>query len=274
MTQEDSGGRWSSAWPDALAFALGLGVARVAGWTTTDLVWSLWLASLVVGYAMIVWTIVRPAMGMALAVSRDRAFTQRVLREHRGATIVGASALLLGGLLMLAFFTLHFGGFHYVHSQFLYTFFPLDAGEPGRVGMAGMAAYVDVAQRYWLFLPSAFLAERAGFLRQPELKDDLSVTASAIAARKAANAKMGGRMMAPYRNVVRMHGLIFFFALAHFARLDSFLVYAVVYGVYFFPWRLVKERRDQRRTGQACGAQAFSPGVYGTQGSKRPGDSM
>jgi hypothetical protein len=249
MTKEDLGGHWSSAWPDALAFALGLGVARLAGWTTADLVWSLWLSSLVVGYATIVWTIARPAMDIARGISRDRALTQQVLREHRGATIVGASALLLGGLFMLAFFTLHFGGFHYVHSQFLYTFFPLDAGESGRVGMADMAAYIDVAQRYWLFLPSAFLAERAGFLRPEPLKDDLSVTATAIAARKAANARRVSGAMAPYRNVVRMHGLIFFFAFAHFARVDSFLVYAVVYAVYFFPWRLVKKQGDQRDGG-------------------------
>ena len=47
-------------------------------------------------------------------------------------------------------------------------------------------------------------------------------------------------MLAPYRNVVRMHMLIFFFAFAHFAGLDSFVVYAVVYAVYFFPWRLVR----------------------------------
>jgi hypothetical protein len=37
-----------------------------------------------------------------------------------------------------------------------------------------------------------------------------------------------------------MHLLIFFFAFAHFARLESFAVYAVVYAVYFFPWRLVR----------------------------------
>jgi hypothetical protein len=33
-----------------------------------------------------------------------------------------------------------------------------------------------------------------------------------------------------------MHGLIFFFAFAHFARLDNFAVYVVVYAVYFFLW--------------------------------------
>lgn len=56
-------------------------------------------------------------------------------------------------------------------------------------------------------------------------------------------------MMAPYRNVLRMHGLIFFFAFAHVARADAFFVYAVVYAVYFFPWRLARRRRDQRDRG-------------------------
>lgn len=39
-------------------------------------------------------------------------------------------------------------------------------------------------------------------------------------------------MMEPYKNVVRMHMLIFFFVLAHFARLENFAVYATVYGVF------------------------------------------
>jgi len=67
------------------------------------------------------------------------------------------------------------------------------------------------------------------------------VTVEAIAARKFRNAKsgLGGGMMAPYKNVIRLHLLIFFFAGAHFLKLDSFLVYAVVYAVYFFPWRLL-----------------------------------
>jgi hypothetical protein len=251
MTQEDTRQSWFSAWPDVLAFVLGLGVAWIAGWTTTDLVWSLWLSSFVVGYSTIVWTIARPGIDIVRGASRDREFTRQVLAEHKGATALGISVFVLGGLVMLAFFTVHFGGFHYVHSQFLYTFFPLDGGEAGRVASAGMSTYLDVAARYWLFLPSAFLAERAGFLRAPALfKDDLSVTAAAIAARKAADASKGAAMVAPYRNVMRMHGLIFFFAFAHLARLDSFLVYAVVYAVYFFPWRLLKGRGDRGNRGR------------------------
>jgi hypothetical protein len=39
---------------------------------------------------------------------------------------------------------------------------------------------------------------------------------------------------------MRMHFLLFFFFFAHFAGLENFAVYAVVYAVYFFPWRLVR----------------------------------
>jgi hypothetical protein len=79
----------------------------------------------------------------------------------------------------------------------------------------------------------------------PAAKPDTAVTPEAIAARKAAIGKpgLGGDgMMAPYRNVVRLHLLIFFFAAASFAQLDNFIVYAVVSAVYFFPWRLLKRQ--------------------------------
>jgi hypothetical protein len=244
MTREYTTGRWASAWPDALAFVLGLSVARLAGWTTTDLVWSLWLSSFVVGYAMIVWMVVRPGLDIVRATRQDRDFRAKILGQPSGAVVAGATILLVGGLLALAFFTLHFGGFHYVHSQFLGAFFPIDGSG---AGTTGMSTYLEVARRYWHFLPSAFLAERSGFLKPRALvANDTSVTAAAIAARKAALAEKGSAMFAPYRNVMRMHVLIFFFAFAHVAGVDSFAVYAVVYAVYFFPWRLVRGERGER----------------------------
>ena len=241
-TRDNTGARWSTAWPDAVAFAFGLGLALIAGWTTTDLVWSLWLSSLVVGYAMIVWTILRPGVDILRGAMRERDLAAQALRDSKGGAIVVSSILVAGGLFALAFFSVHFGGFHYVHSQFLHGFFPLDGNPTADGRIPGGPDYAEVFRRYWTFLPAAFLAERAGFARAPRLtQDDLSVTAAAIAARKAANARKGGAMLAPYRNVLRMHFLIFFFAFAHFAHLDNFFVYTVVYAAYFFPWRLLKK---------------------------------
>ncbi len=236
---------WRSAWPDAAAFLLWLGLAWYEQWTATDLVWSLWLSSFVVGYATIVWTIARPGLEIARAMARfgnPPVITDSSGKQSTAPAAVALSLVVFGGLFLLAFFTIHFGGFHYVHSQFLMVFFPLHPG--AEHSMAGMSTYLEVLRRYWLFLPSAFIAERAMFMRQPRQRvPDVSVSAVAIAARKLANAKapMSG-MMEPYRNVMRMHFLIFFFAFAHFAKLENFAVYAVVYTVYFFPWRLVQNR--------------------------------
>lgn len=234
---------WADSWPDALAFAGGLALAWFNHWETKDLVWSLWLSSLMVGYAMIVWSIFGGAVFIGTKAWGDRAMLRGT---PKGPLAAGGAALLIGGLFLLAFFTVHFGMFHFVHSVFLNAFFPVEPGTRG----PSTALYWQVLTVYWPFVLVAAVAERQAFRLEPKTEEtsDVSVTVEAIAARKARNAKTGGMngMMAPYKNVVRLHLLIFFFAFAHFARLDSFLVYAVVYAVYFFPWRLVR-----RETGVA-----------------------
>lgn len=212
--------RWATAWPDAVAFTAGLGLAWWLGWNTTDLVWSLWLASLVVGYAMIGWGAFSPAM--------------LCFREGRSGA---AAVAIVGGLAMLAFFTVHFGIFHAVHAAFLNLFFPIDgSGEHPGANVAW-----EVVRRYGWFPPIAVLAERRGFRieRLPPEPPATSVKAADIDARKARQALGWTNVMMPYKNVVRMHLLIFFFAAARFLKLENFAVYAVVYAVYFFPWRLV-----------------------------------
>lgn len=222
-TDDEERSGWVSAWPDALAFVGGLALAWYAGWETADLVWSLWLSSLAVGYALIVWSIFSPVVRCQL--------------EGRAGAAVAA---LIGGLFMLAFFTVHFGMFHLVHSVFLNMFFPVG---PKTAGLFNFELYAEVVRRYWYFVPLALLAERQGFrlAAVPPAPPPTSVKAADIAARKARNAQFSpvANVAGPYKNVVRLHLLIFFFAGAHFAKLDSFLVYAVVYAVYFFPWRLL-----------------------------------
>ena len=87
---------------------------------------------------------------------------------------------------------------------------------------------------YWPFVLVAAVAERRAFLRPAPLL--IGPTANGGPAAK----NPGDTFMEPYKNVVRMHALIFFFAFAHFARLENFFVYAIVYAVYCFPWRLAK----------------------------------
>ena len=241
MSEPDaSSGKWTSAWPDVLAFAAGLALAWFGQWQTKDLVWSLWLSSLLVGYAMIVWMIFSPALFIAFKAWQDRAMLQG---QPVAPAAVGGAVYAVGGLFLLAFFTVHFGLFHYVHSVFLNGFFPM---LPGNRHEPDLALYSAVLAAYWPFVLVAAVAERSAF-RWPGSDTpapDTAVTPEAIAARKARNAMQGGMtgMMTPYKNVIRLHLLIFFFAFCSFAKVDNFAVYAVVYAVYFFPWRLMKKQ--------------------------------
>lgn len=232
----DQGG-WAAAWPDALAFTAGLALAWFNRWQTKDLVWSLWLSSLVVGYAMIVWSIFGPGVLIVTGAWSDRA---ELAGEPRGPMLAGGAILLAGGLFMLAFFTVHFGMFHLVHSVFLNSFFPVATG---KMAAPSFALYRQVFADYWPFVVVAAVAERQAFrLPDTAAAPDLSVKAADVNRRLGRSKDGFTGMMAPYRNVVRLHLLIFLFAFAHFATLDNFLVYAVVSAVYFFPWRLLKKR--------------------------------
>jgi hypothetical protein len=237
--------RWLDAWPDAVAFIAGLAVAWWAGWQTADLVWGLWLSSLLVGYTMILWAIFSPGLRIGRGVMND--WTQVAAEPLKSAA--GLTLITVAGLFMLAFFTVHFGGFHFVHSVFLNGFFPV-LPNAGRGDFPAFEVYQEVFRRYWLFVPLAFMAERSAF-RWPEEKGavspDIGVSADAIARRKnSSGLEAGGMMFAPYKNVVRLHLLIFFFAFAHFLKWENFAIYAVVYAVYFFPWRLLRKPADEK----------------------------
>lgn len=232
MAADNTLDNWLSSWPDAVGFVAVLSIAWWAGWNAGDLVWSLWLSSLVVGYSTIVWMIGQPTMEIARASWKERSLMDANPRTLKAFWLV----LLIGALFMLAFFTIHFGMFHYIHSQILISFFPISMGDGTvQARSAGMSTYVEIARRYWPALPSAFLAHRAAFLRKPlSLDRDLSLASF------GRDNKVRDLVTEPYRNVMRMHMLIFFFFFAHFLKFENFAVYAVVYAVYFFPWRLLR----------------------------------
>ena len=201
--------RWVQAWPDALAFGVGLALAWCNDWQTKDLVWSLWLSSLLVGYSMIVWDIFgAPVTGLKVAIGGA---------QPANIPVTFSLVILAGRLFVLAFFTVHFGMFHLVHAAILNGFFPV---LPGSHGFPGLHQFAQLLHDYWPFVLVTALAERKSF-------------------RPVADVVKSGGLMQPYKTVVRLHLLIFFFAFTSFAHLHNFLIYAVVYAVYFLPWRLV-----------------------------------
>ncbi|NLF15980.1 MAG: hypothetical protein GX595_01815 [Lentisphaerae bacterium] len=256
---------WRAVLPDLAAFALGLGLAYVLTWETADLVWSLWLGSLIIGYLTILTTLGSAGLTW-LRVCRHPDLTA----GHRAPLALGG---LLAGLFTLAFFSVHFCGFHAGHSVFLNQFFPLEGVPKDGFGRAfvnppllWLMAWKHLLRPYGLFLIPAILSERDAILgpirRAWRTPLDATPPDSARADEPPAEAPrrrpkpqgLNEAMVRPYANVVRMHLLIFFFAFCHAANLDSFIVYAVVYAVYFFPWRTVKALRPGNRRRRAAQA--------------------
>jgi hypothetical protein len=203
---------------DLCGFAIGLGLAWALDWQTRDLVWGLWLSSLVIGYASIV-------IGILGGINRT------VVDHHPMGWLIG----LGGGLFLLAFFTVHFGGFHFGHSVFLNSFFPISAEAKGSFG-PGLDGYMQVFASYWPWLIAAAVAERGVLAKawHGSMKNEPGRDRPHPMTRPAFNP------MSAYVNVIRMHILIFFFAGTAAAGVENFAIYAVVYAVYFFPWSFAK----------------------------------
>ncbi len=236
--------------PDILAFAIGLAAAYFLKWDTTDLVWSLWLGSLVLGYLTLLSALACGAyIGARVIAHEDFKKGRRM-----SAIFMGIAA----GAFFLGFFSLHFGAFHAGHSVFLQEFFPVEGMPDDGFGDAFMnppllwiLVFKHLMAPYGLFLIPAIIAERQHVF-MPLIKavkamrtdgtPDFPIGGTA-AQKKRKSHPVGDAMGRPYINVIRMHLLIFFFAFAHILKLDSFLVYAVVSFVYFFPWSEVRKRR-------------------------------
>jgi len=185
---------------DLFAFAGTVACAIVFRWEARDVIWGLWISSLTVGYATIVSNVVRGVRG--------------VLGDYKLVAVVG-------GLGTLAFFTFHFGMFHFVHAVFLNGFFPLVESSDGFPHFLGMVA--KSAAAFWPLIVASFLSRLS----------DIFPGSPAPSGRDS--------FAAPYANVIRMHLLIFVFAGLHMANLSRLAILPVL-AAYFFPWKAVLGR--------------------------------
>lgn len=201
-----------SATIDLGTFLATAAVAFAARWELRDLLWGLWLSSLLVGYSLIGWGIYwSVGFGTRPAAAGNSAVWQALLT-------VGA---VVAALFNLAFFTVHFGGFHLVHGLFLNQFFPLAPGTP------------EVGGNPFGYLQQLPQALRLGWPL---------VLGSIVSSRQAFQAaRREFKPAVPYLNVIRMHLLIFVLVAARIANFDNRWLYVGILFVYFFPFRAVRE---------------------------------
>lgn len=256
---------------DIVSFAVVVLFANYMEWTAKDLLWSLWISSLVIGYSTLLLglggNVFRGRMAdeqgsenvnkngkkngaegaplavfflipivaifrfsiitLIFAVFAAISVTAAVIKYKRERAGLDNDHFLINfminfpaGVFLLIFFTIHFGGFHFVHSIFLNGMFPIlnetpFGKTPGQTGFFFFDLIEVSFRNYWLF-----------------------VVASAASSFESIVKTMKGReinfMMEPYKNVVKMHLMIFVIAFAGMAGLHNFILYATLV-LYFFP---------------------------------------
>ena len=120
---------------ELVAFGSTLALAWYWNWKASDLVWSLWLSSLCVGYLVLLSQILHEPMRFVRgALSEDHGFSW-------GQIAFGLVAALAFTVFILAFFTFRFGAFHYGHGFLLEGLFPVEGSSIPRERRTSSASY-------------------------------------------------------------------------------------------------------------------------------------
>ncbi len=225
---------------DVLAFLVGIGLAWAFRWETTDLLWSLWLSSLLTGYLTLLGT---------LAPFVFIGFLALIDPQGTGSQKVKYVFFVLAALfLFVAFFSFHFSLFHAGHASFLALLFPLeiDIEVPFSFWPLAILRFAwELVPLYSYFVIAVVLSQRDRLILMP-LQNVRAIWRAYREHDRESEQELDVKgivnddhaLSRPYRNIVRMQLLIFFLALIHFLKLDSFIVFAIVYAVYFFPWSI------------------------------------
>ena len=188
-------------------FAVTLLIAWLQDWQAADIAWSMWISSLVTGYAWIVVTILTSGHQIMYSNGFGGKMPANVKAQPP------ASAMIVLGLFLLGFFTVHFGGFHFGHAQFLKIFFPTEGIDEGtdfrEIILTSLALY-------WPFV-TITMAERS------------------MALYRAAQEGKTFNLFAPYLAVVKNHLMIIFIGFTSLLIKQEQVLWLLL-AFYFFPY--------------------------------------
>lgn len=196
-------------------------VAAVAsGWQAADLVWGLWISSLITGY----WLMLLATFG-SLAEGRGFLYRYHWVKLEEGDASL---RVLVSAVLLLFFFSTHFLLFHHIHQLITQRFFPLPGGEGGRLPFVLVVA--ESLRAYWPVVLVSLWVQHKPFQRA--LRDVPAVV-----------------IELPYHAVIRNHLMIFLVAGVNALGAGAWLLYALLV-FYFFPFDILRRPVTRVGTGQ------------------------
>jgi len=190
-------------------------LARVEKWTAADMVWSLWITSLTIGFGYLFAGVISKALRGA-----DESSLMNRLFQDSIPNGIKFGVLFIGMIFQLVFFTLHFGFFHFVYSIFLNDFFPIMDRSFER--FSDFLFFTGISLKaYWPVILFTALASLRKFQR-------------------IVNQSEANFAKSAYINVIKIHVSIFLFAGLSTTEMQAWML-AVVFVVYFFPFGAIFE---------------------------------
>ncbi|HSM25121.1 MAG TPA: DUF6498-containing protein [Anaerolineaceae bacterium] len=206
-----------------ISFGFIFAIAQFQKWEAGDMVWSLWITSLTLGYCYLLAGITSNTISSQVNNVDDILAEILPPAARSGIKFVFQ---FIGAFLQLIFFTVHFGLFHFVHSFFLNEFFPLLNRPFER--LTDLVSFVSISlQTYWPVIVFSFFSSLRKFQRVI-LQGDPDYTKR------------------PYINVVKIHLSIFAFAGLSFSGIKDWLL-PLIFVVYFFPFSATFEILKNRK---------------------------
>lgn len=205
------------------AFVIGLGIAWKLGWVTVDLVWSLWLCGLILGYLRI------------LSIVGGKLYMELKMLQRNGSRYTGAIMPIVEAIFLLGFFSVHFGFFNVICAALIFKHFPLELVQ----NLSFDTWWNAIVLPYGIFAIPVIIAERK-----------LIVTFIT----EAKKAVFEGRVLAHYEqsvknqdpwkayflpcysSVIGLYCLMWLFSVNEAMGIESFFMYGAIYLLYFFPW--------------------------------------
>lgn len=202
----------------AVLFIFGLGAAWLGDWRLHDVIWGFWITSLAVGYLMILGVLVHQA-------------------RHQVRDLDMTPAQAWGGaLFLLAFFTFHFGFFHWGHAQFLTAF--LDWPDTSEFSIQLVP---QIFASYWPIVLAGLL------FRLPDLRAYVGRRFEDLSRKQDVGKAAGDAMRLPYAGVVRLHLAIFGLFGLTLLSLPELVMFALAYAWFFLPIDLAAGQAADRR---------------------------
>jgi len=187
-------------------------LARNEKWTAGNMVWSLWISSLTIGYGYLITGLV--SEGLTKKINLENGMGNRLFQGD-GNFGMKATLLIIGFLFQFAFFTVHFCLFHFIYSIFLNEFFPL----LGR----SFERFAD----FWYFISTSFLNYWPVVL--------FTLFASLRKFQRISTQNEFDYQKKAYANVIKIHLSIFLFAGFSFTLVEEWVLPIILF-IYFFPF--------------------------------------